>query len=167
MRYAQDGMQFSVGNLRGTGGNEFRASSADFARTTGSVGIFVVSLLVMAIVCVWAWDAFVNGRLYYCTDGGTMDFIFVGDWVHHPESVAHVVPRSMSEPDEIKAGWSVPGLWCLWCAFVGGSTLVSALLARALWSATSPKGTQCRGGRTNNECGTLRHGDRDDPNWSK
>jgi len=60
-----------------------------------------------------AWNAFASGKLYYCADGGTMDFIFVGDRVHHPESVAQVVPRSMSNPDEIKAGWSIKGLWCL------------------------------------------------------
>jgi hypothetical protein len=97
-----------------------------------------MSLLLMAFVCVWAWDAFVNGKLYYCTDGGTMDFIFVGDWVHHPESVVDVAPRSMSEPDEIKIGWSVTGLRCLWSAFVGGSVLLSALFAGAIWRVASP-----------------------------
>jgi hypothetical protein len=97
-----------------------------------------MSLLLMAFVCTWAWDAFVNGKVYYCTDGGTLDFIFVGDWVHHPESVAHVAPRSMSEPDEIKDGWSITGLWYLWAAFVAISVFLSALFARLLWLATSP-----------------------------
>lgn len=62
------------------------------SRALGSVGVFAISVLLMAFVCTWAWDAFVNGTVYYCTDGGTLDFIFVGDWVHHPVSVAHVVP---------------------------------------------------------------------------
>ena len=97
-----------------------------------------MSLLLMAFVCTWAWDAFVNGKVYYCTDGGTLDFLFVGDWVHHPAAVAHVFPRSMSEPDEIKHGWSITGLWCLWAAFVVVSIFVSAFFARILWITTSP-----------------------------
>lgn len=108
-----------------------------FARASVSIVVFSVSLLLMLIVCIWAWDAFVNGKLYYCTDGGTMDFIFVGDWVHNPESVAHVVPRSMSERDEIKAGWSTEGLWRLWLTFAGSAILTSALLARFTWNVTS------------------------------
>ena len=73
-----------------------------------------------------------------CTDGGSMDFIFAGDWVHHPESVAHVGPRPMDQPDEIKNGWSITGLRCLWGGFVGASVLLSALFAGALWRVTSP-----------------------------
>jgi hypothetical protein len=94
--------------------------------------------MLMASVCTWAWDAFVNGKVYYCTDGGTLDFLFVGDWVHSPESVAQVVPRSMSEPDEIKNGWSNTGLWCLWAAFVAVSVFLSALFALTIWRTTSP-----------------------------
>ncbi len=109
------------------------------ARALGGVGVFAMSMLLMAFACIWAWDAFVNGKLYYCTDGGTIDFIFVGDWVHHPESVSQIVPRSMSQPDEIKAGWTITGLWCLWCAFVAGSVFVSMLFAGALWRASSPR----------------------------
>jgi hypothetical protein len=96
-----------------------------------------MSMLITAAVCTWAWDAFVNGKLYYCTDGGTFDIWCVGDWTHHPVPVALVVPRSMSEPDEIKAGWTVPGLWCLWGAFVFVSALVSASSARVVWLATA------------------------------
>jgi len=98
-----------------------------------------MSLLLITFVCIWAWDGFVNGKLYYCTDGGSLDFVVgVGDWVHHPESVAHVAPRAMSAPDEIKNGWSLKGLWCLWSAFVAGSVLISALFAGLLWRAISP-----------------------------
>lgn len=110
----------------------------NFARTLGSVGVFFMSILLMAFVCIWAWDAFVNGKLYYCTDGGTMDFIFVADWVHHPESVAHVGPRPMEQPDEIKTGWSITGLKYLWGAFVAGSVGVGALFAGLFWRASSP-----------------------------
>ena len=112
-------------------------------RILGCLVLFVVSFLLMIVASTMAWDAFVNGKLYYCTDGGTLDFLFVGDWVHHPESVAHVVPRSMSEPDEIRAGWSLAGLWCLWIAFVAVSVFVSALFARIFWIVTKrtpPKG---------------------------
>lgn len=120
-------------------GDSGELMSANPVRTWGSYGVFVVSILVMAFVCIWAWDNFVNGKLYFCTDGGTMDFIFVGDWVHHPEPVAHVVPRQMSQPDEIKVGWSITGLWWLWGAFVGGSVLLSALFAVGFWRASSRK----------------------------
>jgi hypothetical protein len=107
----------------------------------GSIGVFFMSMLLLLFLCIPAWDALVNGKLYYCTDGGTMDFIlgpFGGGWVHHPESVPQVVPRPMDRPDEIKTGWSVTGLWCLWWAFVGASTSLSALFASALWRVTSP-----------------------------
>jgi hypothetical protein len=103
--------------------------------------VFFMSMLLMLLICIPVWDAFVNGKLYYCTDGGTMDFILVGDWVHHPESVARIVPRSMDQPDEIKAGWSITGLWCLWGAFVGGSAVISALFAGTVWRASSPNET--------------------------
>jgi hypothetical protein len=106
--------------------------------------VFFVSILLLLFLCVPAWDALVNGKLYYCTDGGTMDFIlgpFGGGWVHHPQSVPHVVPRSMDKPDEIKTGWSITGLWCLWGAFVGVSVSLSALFAGALWRVTAPNQT--------------------------
>ena len=105
-------------------------------RVIGSFGVFVMSLLMMAFVCTWAWDASISGKLYYCTDAGSLDFWWVGDWVHHPDSVAHVVPRSMSEPDEIKAGWTITGLWCIWDGFVVFSLLVSAVFAWTLFVAT-------------------------------
>lgn len=103
--------------------------------------MFFMSMLLLLFLCIPAWDALINGKLYYCTDGGTMDFIlgpFSGGWVHHPEPVPHVSPRPMEQPDEIRTGWSITGLWCLWGAFVGGSVLVSALFAGALWRSGSP-----------------------------
>ena len=108
------------------------------ARTLRSVGIFALSLMLMAVVCTWAWDAFINGRVYYCTDGGGLDFLVaVGDWVHDAESVAQVARRSMSEPDALKDGWSLTGLWCLWGAFVAVSIGLSALFAGLFWRAGS------------------------------
>jgi hypothetical protein len=110
------------------------------ARTASSVGVFFISTLVMLLLCIPAWDMFANRKLYYCTDGGTMDFIvgpFSGGWVHHPESVAHVVPRTMDKPDEIKNGWSTTALWSLWGSLVGASVLISALFAAARWRSSS------------------------------
>jgi hypothetical protein len=49
----------------------------------------------------------------------------------------------MSEPDEIKAGWSIAGLWCLWGAFLGGSALLSALFAGVLWRVNFAEQTDC------------------------
>jgi hypothetical protein len=110
-------------------------------RILGGFAVFVIGLSLMIAASTMAWDVFINGKLYYCTDGGALDFLAVGDWVHHPESVAHIVPRSMSEPDEIKQGWSMAGLKFLWGSFVVVSVLVSAMLASRLWFTTK---TQAR-----------------------
>jgi hypothetical protein len=67
-----------------------------------------------------------------------MDFWFGSKWVHHPESVARVVPRSMSEPDEIKEGWTVADLNKLWTAFALGAFMIAALSAGLLWYLTPP-----------------------------
>ena len=102
-----------------------------------SVAVFIGSLLVMTISCAWAWERFINNTLYNCTGSVPLDYLHPGDWVHHPVAVEHVVvARSMSEPDTIKKGWSIPGLWSLWCSFVVGSVIVSFLLARLPRSRT-------------------------------
>jgi hypothetical protein len=110
------------------------------ARGIGSTAVFAICLFVMLIACIGMWDGFVNGKIYYCTDGGSMDFICPGDWVHHPESVAQIVPHSMSQPDEIKNGWSIAGLWNLWFGFVGVSMAASIFSARTVWIMSKPKG---------------------------
>src|SRR5690348_12539188 len=95
---------------------------------------FLVSLVVTAMVCSLVWDELVNGRLYDCPHGGSLDCWFVGQWVHHPITVDHVVEgRSMSEPDTIKAGWSITGLWLLWFSFVASSLVASLTFASVRW----------------------------------
>ncbi len=39
----------------------------------------------------------------------------------------------MNDPDEIKKGWSVVGLWGLWLSFVGLSVIISFVLALLPW----------------------------------
>lgn len=105
---------------------------------------FVAVFLCCTIVCTVLWAQFVTDTLYNCTDPGWLDYLFPGHWVHHPVAVAHVVVgRSMSEPDTIKAGWSITGLWFLWFAVVGVSVLGSVLLARLPWIRTRQRGKIC------------------------
>jgi len=101
---------------------------------------FIVMMLFMTIVCTWAWDAFLNGKVYCCTDGGALDYLFVGDgWVHahdgHPIVVVPkiVPPHDMGDPDTIKQGWSVAALWGVWIMFFGTSLAVSIWAARVPW----------------------------------
>jgi hypothetical protein len=107
-------------------------------RTLISIVIFIVSLITMIFVfCMPAWYGFVNGKLYLCTDGfGILDFWFAGDWVHHPIQVKHVVFNNMSDADEIKEGWSMTGLWCLWGAFILVSAIISTIPVRKYWLTT-------------------------------
>ena len=96
---------------------------------------FVGTLVVMAMLCSLAWDGLVNGRLYDSTHGGSLDFWFVGHWAHNPVTVDRVASgRSMIEPDTIKAGWSITGLWSLWSCFVASSLLVSLAFATVSWT---------------------------------
>ncbi len=111
-------------------------------RTFASFGIFVMVLLVMLVVCTQAWEAFVNGKLCLCTDG--TGFLNVGDWVHDPVPVPQIVPHSMSEPDEIKQGWSMAGLWVIWLAFMSVAVAVSAAPAGVFWYATRSLGKERR-----------------------
>lgn len=95
---------------------------------------FGAVLLLCTVGCTALWGQLVTDRLYNCTDGGWLDFLFPRDWVHHPVAVAHVVAgRSMNEPDTIKEGWSIAGLRCLWFSIVVFSLVVSFLLARRPW----------------------------------
>jgi hypothetical protein len=100
-----------------------------------SLAVFVGALIAATIACTWGWDRFISGTLYVCTDSVPFDFLHPGDWVHQPVTVDRIVTaRSMSEPDTIRSGWSVTRLWLLWCLLVGGSVIISVLLARLPWS---------------------------------
>ncbi len=97
---------------------------------------FLVSLLVMTVVCTEVWDNVVNERLYDCTDAVGFDYLRPGDWVHGQiKTVPQVIHgRSMSEPDTILKGWTVRRLWLLWAVFVMTSVVLSAALAVMPWS---------------------------------
>ena len=95
---------------------------------------FGALLLLCAIGCAPLWGRFATDTLYNCTDPGGLDFLLPGHGVHHPVSVAHIVAGGfMSEPDTIRVGWNITGLWCLWFSFVVISFVVSFLLARGSW----------------------------------
>jgi hypothetical protein len=95
---------------------------------------FLLALIAMTVVCQVVWGVVVAERLYDCADSGWLNYLFPGHCVHHPVAVQQIVHgRSMSEPDTIRQGWSVAGLWCLWCSFFGASLLVSTLIACKGW----------------------------------
>jgi hypothetical protein len=95
---------------------------------------FAVVAVAATLACTVIWETAVNGRLYSCTDPGWLGYWSPGNWVHHPVAVDHVVTGlSMSEPDTIKQGWTVAGLWRLWFAFVIVSFAISASLALLPW----------------------------------
>jgi hypothetical protein len=103
---------------------------------------FLVALLVMTIFCTVVWQQLVTDTLYHCTDAGWLDYLSPGHWVHNPEAVGHGVHnRAMSEPDTIRAGWSMAGLWSLWSSFAGVSVVVSVLFARMSRRPTHPNRT--------------------------
>jgi hypothetical protein len=99
------------------------------------IGIFLVMMVMMTIVCMIFWQAYVNEKLYDCTDACGFDYLQPGNWIHgHLAVVQHIVHhRSMSEPDTIKEGWSVEGLWCLWLTFFAVSIMVSTGFALLPW----------------------------------
>jgi hypothetical protein len=105
------------------------------AETFKSAIRFVIAFFVLTVINAIIWECFA-ARLYDCTDDGLPGYFTPGSWVHSTvrHSVA-VVPtvihgRSMSEPDTIKAGWSVTSLLCLWFLLFGISLLLSFFVAR-------------------------------------
>jgi len=86
--------------------------------------IILVGFLAVSVVC---WDALVMGKLYYCTDEIGFDFLSPGDWVHGEVITVPEIDKSvsMSEPDQILAGWSVARLWGLWAGMIGASLLLA------------------------------------------
>jgi hypothetical protein len=98
------------------------------------VAKFGLLAVATTIACTILWEMLVNNRLYNCTDPGWLDYVSPGNWVHHPVTVHEVVTgRSMSEPDTIKDGWTVAGLWRLWLVFAVTSFVLSAGLALVPW----------------------------------
>jgi hypothetical protein len=80
------------------------------------------------------WDGVFPGRIYYCTDDAGLGYLRPGSWVHgEVEVVADVraaSSRTMSDPDVILEGWSVPKLWAVWLAMFCSSLAVAAFFAR-------------------------------------
>jgi hypothetical protein len=106
-----------------------------------SIAKFVIVMFVMTIVCTVVWQEVVAEYLYDNTDENMMGFIhpfYLDGWIGQVNfpvvAVQHVVHgRSMSDPDEIKEGWSISKLWCLWFSFVAVSLVISVMLARVPW----------------------------------
>jgi len=102
---------------------------------------FVTSLFVMTVICTIVWQDAVTEYIYDNTDdnmGGYLEPFYGDYWIGEGGfpvvTVQHVVHgRSMSEPDEIKEGWSILKLRCLWLSFVGVSLIISIVLARVPW----------------------------------
>jgi hypothetical protein len=101
---------------------------------------FTGALLIMAVICSTVWDNFVAGKIYNDSDDDLFGFFSPGAWVsnwdgQHPVvSVDRIAPESsMGDPDEIKKGWSVAGLWGLWSSLVGVSVMISIALAWLPW----------------------------------
>ncbi|HTV40064.1 MAG TPA: hypothetical protein VMF08_05790 [Candidatus Sulfotelmatobacter sp.] len=101
---------------------------------------FVVSMLLMCVICTIAWEAVVAENLYNDTDDNSLGFLTPGQWVsnwdgQHPiVQVDHIVHGgSMSDPDTIKRGWTIADLWFLWFGFIGVSVIFSLGLAWLPW----------------------------------
>jgi len=104
-------------------------------RTFVSLVVFLLALVIATIGCAWSWETLIKNRLYNCTDDLPLDYFQPGHWVHQPVGVSHVsVPRSMSEPDTIKNGWTMQRLWFLWCFCISGSVVFSLSLAWLPWT---------------------------------
>lgn len=99
---------------------------------------FVIVMIPLTIMCTITWQL-VGDRLYDCTDDNWLGFWRPFNWVHdvgnqHIKAVPHIVHgRSMSEPDTIKEGWGIGGVFCLWLFFVAGLLATSITLARMPW----------------------------------
>jgi hypothetical protein len=100
-----------------------------------TISKFFLSLLALTILCTVLWQQFIANTRYHCTDSLGVDYLLPGHW--DPTTVAQVMhSSSMSEPDTIKTGWSLAGLWSLWFSFVGVSIFISIVLPRISWLPT-------------------------------
>jgi hypothetical protein len=101
---------------------------------------FIIVFFMMTVVCTNVWEAFVDGEVYYCTDP-LFGYLSPDGWVggnNFPiEVVKHIDSnRPIQDSDEIKEGWSIAGLWCLWGTFFAGSLITSFFLARMSWPSS-------------------------------
>jgi hypothetical protein len=102
---------------------------------------FVISMIVMTMICEQTWDAFLVSKVYSCGDEAA-GYLFFGVWVtahvSHPAVVVHQVAPSHQEGDSdtIKEGWSVMGLCCVWISFFLLSLIVSIVFACVSWITT-------------------------------
>jgi hypothetical protein len=114
-------------------------TSSNVAKVLISTALFFTAMLIMTILCTVLWDTWLNGKVYGCPDGGTCDYWLlswaaIGNGNYPAVTVDRIHISSMSDPDQLKTGWSVVRLWVIWFSFFGGSLLVSFLLASLPWS---------------------------------
>ena len=102
-------------------------------RVASRVLRWLIFLCILNIPLAVAWEVVFPGRIYDCTDYTGFGYLMPGNWVHDPiEYVDEVVTgRSMGEPDTIRRGWSVRGLWGVWLALFSLSAAGSWWLVRA------------------------------------
>ena len=99
---------------------------------------FMVVFVTMTVLSDIVWAAFVAGVLYNCTDP-LFGYLTPDGFVHEYAGMSVRVVKQinpadpMSAGDSIKEGWTVGRLWCLWCAFLGTSVIVSVALASLSW----------------------------------
>jgi hypothetical protein len=100
---------------------------------------YAILLLVLNIPLAVAWEVIFPGRIYDCTDTLGFGYLRPGHWVHDPiEFVDEVATgRSMSEPDTIRRGWSVNGLWAVWYTMISLSAIASWRLSRDPWKRSA------------------------------
>jgi len=146
-------MNYERGKLRGgrAGGVEADGTRLDCGAFPEymSAGMFPVSKIVlkfsvvafaMTVLCSMLWDVFVFNRIYTYTDAMPCGFVFPGHWVSDsPDDPVKVVDKvvaaqSLSDPDEIKRGWSNARIWGLWWGFTATGLCISVMLTRVPWS---------------------------------
>jgi hypothetical protein len=108
------------------------------AKIVISIIIFSVAMIGMTIVCTALWDELLNGKVYGCSDGGNADYWMlswagIGNGNYSVATVKTINITSMSDPDELKEGWSVARLWSVWYSFFGASLMVSFFFASLPW----------------------------------
>ena len=106
---------------------------------------YVILLITLNIPLAVAWEVVFPGRIYDCTDYTGFGYLTPGKWVHDRiEYVDEVVTgRPMSEPDTIRLGWSLGGLWGVWLTMLGFSAAASWWLSGDSWKRTA--GARARG----------------------